>query len=155
MSNDFILNAAIWITFATKMRGILTDLDPSISETRKNVNLISNTVTKHCILFGIALVMNQGFYVVGIYGDLANAYDSYAWYAFLLYSIRALENIVNVVVLWLILRVNYGKYIGLCGYCHNCVAKCCFKNIDSKIVSENPYIEWDSMGDESNDPVLN
>ena len=61
------------------------------------------------------------------------------WWKNFVYSERALENIVNVIVLWLILRVNYNKYICLCGCCHKCIGKCCFKNMDTINMVDNPY----------------
>ena len=54
-------------------------------------------------------------------------------------SAFTLEVTINVLVLWLILRVNYDKYIGACKYCHIGMAKCCIKNVDSIRVVENPY----------------
>ena len=91
---------------------------------------------KHAILFGIAIFINQLFYAINIV-----AYFHYTvWTSYCLsYMAAALETLVNVLVLWLILRVNYDKYIRLCKCCHIVCAECCFKNVDSRVVSMNPY----------------
>ena len=140
MCVDFMLNIIILIIFATKMRHTIFSIDVSelTIQAQKNVNLIENTVIKHCILFGIAMIINQGFYSIGFYMAFAHKWGVKQWKD-LMYSIRALENLVNIIVLWLVLRINYNKYIRLCGPCHKCIGKCCFKNTHH--VMDNPYFE--------------
>lgn len=72
-------------------------------------------------------------------------------------SLQSFEVTVNVLVLWLILRANYNKYISLCKWCHICVAKCCFKRVDGNKIAQNPYstllIGNQSSFSQSNNPV--
>ena len=92
----------------------MRNIDPSISmEAQKNVNAMSNVVAKHCLLFGSAILFNQGFLVTvfvstfmhngvaDVASDIAVGYAASAEYA------------VNILVLWLILRTNYDKYVSL------------------------------------------
>ena len=105
------------------MKNTVSGADTTVSmEIQKSVNLISNTVTKHCVLFGIAMIMNQAFLVVDLHGNATNSFI-YSWYKQFAFSVRALENLVNIAVLWLVLRINYDKYICLCGSCHRCMGK--------------------------------
>ena len=160
MGGDFVLNVMILSIFIKKMRRIISDVDSTLSQaTEQNVNLISNTVTKHSLLFGIAMIMNQAFYAVSFYGVIANAWRHTGFKDFV-YSTRSLENIMNVTVLWLVLRANYNKYICLCGCCHKCIGKCCFKNMDSKAICDNPYIKLAAedrqlMVEQSSGPSIN
>ena len=138
---DLILNVTVFTVFISKMRRMITDIDASLSrEAARNVNLISNTIIKHSILFGVAMIINQSFYSVCVYGDTLVLW-TYEEFKDIVYSVRGLENIVNIVVLWLLLRVNYDQYICFCGCCHRCIGKCCFKDIDSKQLEINPYLE--------------
>ena len=158
MSIDFVLNVTILIIFAAKMKTTISEVDETLSmQMEKSVNLISNTVTKHCVLFGIAMIMNQAFLVVDLHGNATNSFI-YSWYKHFAFSVRALENLVNIIVLWLVLKVNYDKYICLCGSCHRCMGKCCFKSIESDTIVENPYYEYVELEEsdiQSTSPVLN
>ena len=154
MINDFALNVIIFIVFTIKMKNMISDVDPTLSDAiQRNVNLISTTVVKHCILFGIAMILNQAFYIMNVVGNTTN-FLTQTWWTNLVYSVRALENVVNVLVLWLVLRVNYNRYIFLCGCCHKCIGKCCFKGSDTSTIIDNPYFELEDVA-ESNSRVLN
>ena len=55
MTNDFMLNMTIFI-----MKQMVKDVDVTSSESaERNVNLISNIVVKHFLLFGIAMIIKQ------------------------------------------------------------------------------------------------
>ena len=140
MCTDFVLNLAISVIFALKMTSLISNVDPLFSnEAEKNVNLIANTVIKHCLLFSIAMIVNQGFYTIGFYRDFTQTHTPKFGNIFL--SITALGNIINIIVLWLVLRINYDIYIFVCGSCHKLIGKCCFKDIDSTAIVNNPYVE--------------
>ena len=133
------------MVFASKMRHMIIDVGPSLStQVERNVNLISHTLIKHSLLFGIAMIMNQCFFIADLYLGIADAYED-IWFLYIVYSMRSLENVTNILVLWLVLRVNYEKYICLCKPCHKCIGKCCFKNVDTRIMVENPYFELDKV----------
>ena len=149
MCVDFVLNSTILVIFAKRMRSMISHIDPSTSKEAQNkVYLISNTVIKHCALFGISMIINQGFYTFYLSWRVLKLPVYSNFYGTLSYSIRAFENISNVIILWLMLRINYDKYICLCGCCHRCIGRCCFKNIDTKAISDNPYIKF-----KEDDPV--
>eukprot|EP01084_Bolivina_argentea_P276728 472246_1 len=138
---DFILNVIIFTVFICKMQQTISNIDPSVSQQiNKNMNLISNVIIKHFILFGMAILSNQLFFL----NQVIYYFSSEEWdipYVTRTFSMRALECFINVLVLWLILQINYNKYICLCRRCHLCVARCLYKrNIDESVV-ENPYIQ--------------
>ena len=112
-------------------------IDPSLSkEAEQNVNLMRNVMVKHALLFGIAIFINQLFYCSDV---VTYFYESVLMWYCIPFMARAIETLVNVLVLWLILRVNYETYIGLCRCCHIGCGKCCFRNVDSMTVSSNPH----------------
>ena len=142
ISIDLSLNVFILLIFARKIKGIIQHIDPSISpEAQKNVDVMANVIAKHCLLFGMAILFNQGFLVtVFIYTFMPGGVASFASDIVVGCALTS-EVTVNVLVLWLILRVNYDKYICLCKCCHIGVAKCCIKNVDGTRVVQNPYYE--------------
>lgn len=149
--NDLALNVTILSIFTIKLKQMIAEIDASLSlQAEKNVNLVSHVIVKHCLLFGVAMIINQLFFTWNTYEVLASL-EIYIWHLYVGYSIRAIENVTNVLVLWLVLRVNYDKYILCCGRCHKCVGKCCFKNTDAGSIDDNPYFELRGVT-ESNDP---
>eukprot|EP01084_Bolivina_argentea_P089821 161972_1 len=138
--NDFILNLFILILFARKMRNTAINIDSTFSElAKKNKNLITNAISKHSVLFGIAIFVNQGWFASHLYRAFSGDYN-FVVDKCLPYSIRALETVANVLVLWLVLNINYNKYICLCRCCHLCVGKFCFRYSDESLL-HNPYYE--------------
>ena len=136
---DVILSVFILILFVYKMRQTVNNIDPSLSkEAEQNVNLMVNVIAKHVLLFGSSIILNQGFYVAIQIQVTAPRFTIANFYC-APFVIRAVENFANVTVLWLMLRANYDRYIKICRSCHICIGRCCFKNIDSKVVSANPY----------------
>ena len=147
---DLILSVFILLIFICKMKKTIINIDPSLSkEAEQNVNLMANVITKHSVLFGIAIIINQGFYLsIFLYNTKLTSYHENITTQFVVlvgycipFGVRAIESIANVLILWLLLRINYDRYIGLCKCCHLCVGKCCFKNIDHKSRVNNPYRE--------------
>ena len=62
--DDFVLNLSILAIFVRKMQQTTTKFDRSQNElVELNMNLLENVVTKHFVLFGIAIFSNQLFYV--------------------------------------------------------------------------------------------
>ena len=141
MCIDLILNLTILTIFVKKMRSMISNVDASLSNAaQRNVNLMSNIVVKHSVLFGMAMIINQAYFSIALYGDISDLWRL-IWFRDLAFSVRALENIVNIIALLLVLKINYEQYICLCGSCHRCVGKCCFRHIDSKTISDCPYLE--------------
>ena len=138
---DLLLTPCILIIFILKMKKTIINVDPSLSkESEKNVNLMTNIMTKHAVLFGIAIFINQGFYMTLIYDHFVNDYTVIS-YVSATYGIRSIETLANTLILWLLLRINYEKYITICRCCHILIGKCCFKNIEFNPAVDNPYQE--------------
>eukprot|EP01084_Bolivina_argentea_P259547 437951_1 len=133
--NDFILNSFILCIFIYKMRKMIVNIEPT---TIKAAVLISS-MTKNCILFGFAIVVNQGFFAAIMYDVLSGGSTGYMHVIVdycIPYCSRAIETITNICVLWLILQINYDKYINLCKCCHLCVARCIIgKSISSHSIN--------------------
>ena len=116
-------------------------IDPLLSEqAERNVNIITNVMIKNSILFGMAIIFNQCFYGSLLYMYLSDQYSSVTFRYSLPYSLRAIETISNIYILWLNLRINYRHYIHICKWCHLCASKC-FQHQDIQTSLENPYIE--------------
>ena len=149
---DLILSGFIYTIFVYKMKNTIINIDPSLSKAaEQNVNLMTNVITKHCVLFGSSLLVNQGFYamlVVWNIGDNQGGNDpNHAILRIILapFTVRTVENVTNVLILWLLLRINYHRYIKLCKCCHLCVGKCCFKIVDNETGVQNPYRELEEL----------
>lgn len=141
--NGIVLSLFVWSIFITKSKQTIFGIDPAASTlARKNVNIMMNVVAKHSLLFGIAMAFNPG-YLVTVFLSATEIIMKGGYYSeFAVYGTaiaQTLEGFINVLVLWLILRKNYKKYIRCCKCCHICVAKCCFKNVDSKQIVADPY----------------
>ena len=137
VANDFMLNLIILIIFVVKMKRTIRNIDPSLSSlAQKNVNIMTDSVVKHSLLFGMAVITNQMFITLLLW----RRYDQSVNTNWVDMS-QVFEVIVDVIALWLILRGNRNKYICLCGCCHVCVAKCCFKKVDTNTVGNDPYTE--------------
>eukprot|EP01084_Bolivina_argentea_P135124 238162_1 len=136
-SNDFILNVFIFSLFIYKMRKTVISIDPLKSEEAlTKTNVMTSVIIKHCILFGIGIALNQGYFIIHLYETFTDKY-AFLMYQCLGYSARAIQTVATVVVLCLVLRINYNKYICLCKSCHLSIGKCCFKR--RKITLDNPY----------------
>ena len=124
---------------------MIVNINPISTPEEVNANVLSNTVVRHSLLFGITMIINQSFFSMWIYINTDNLLDTmyFLQVQYLLWSLRALENLVNVLVLWLILRINYHRYICLCKYCHAFIGKCCFNSVDRDTMINNPYLELD------------
>ena len=99
-----------------------------------------SVVTKHSILFGISLIVNQGFtateYISSYLED--GGMLSFIGDVITVFTIT-LDCTVNVIVLSLLLRANYNKYMCLCKWCHIRIWTCCFKDVDINEGTQNPY----------------
>eukprot|EP01084_Bolivina_argentea_P180779 312321_1 len=134
---DFVLNVALLIIFTRKLTTLVHSITVDSDAAVNNVHLITNVVIKHSILFGIATIMNQSFILS------ESILPQGLIFSVIIYSLRAVENITNVLVLWLVLRINYDKYICICRYCHVCTGKCCMKN--KNVSLENPYVSLQDL----------
>ena len=129
---DSIINILFFIVFIHQMMQTVTDLDIESTMYQK----ITNILTKHMVLFGIAIITNESWF---LYMFIA----TYSGFNFVEnisgYEARAMETMVNVIALWLVLNINHDKYIFWCRCCHLTVSKCCIKKrIDEKAL-QNPY----------------
>ena len=136
-STDFILNTTLFIIFWMKLRYSIIDEILTIDYQNK-VNLMTNILTKHSILFGIGIIANQllfGYMIV----HYANKHDhTIENDRIVLYIVRALENFIILCVLRLVLEIYYDQYICLCKCCHLCVGRCCLRTED--VMINNPYV---------------
>eukprot|EP01084_Bolivina_argentea_P290283 498582_1 len=130
MTNDAFLNITLFILFIYKLRSVsiasesMSDISNAITfQTTKTLHLI----TRHSLLFGVAILSNQLFYtsgyIISFYPTTNNVLIG------IVYQLRALENIVNVMVLYLSMTINNEIYRNICSFCHNNVMKCCTKSV--------------------------
>ena len=145
---DFILNLSLTIVFIYKIKhkdsleGIeiaddyrLTSVASSNFDYSTDKRAIWNVLIKHCILFGIVLFINQSFYISIILSRLSIVKEVITTQFVQNHTIRSIENVVNIVVLWLVLKINNDKYICLCKCWHKCILKNCMKE-DPNMIRE-------------------
>ena len=132
---DFILNLSLFTLFIYKMKnkdsmeGIEIDDDgfefPDKFPQNDGRKAIWNVMIKHSLLFGIAILMNQTWYISSIINALILSDTNYPLILIRSYTSRAIENAMNIVILWLVLKGNNNRYIYLCKCCHQCILRFC------------------------------
>eukprot|EP01084_Bolivina_argentea_P308797 534052_1 len=135
-----MLNVMLFVIFWYKMKKSIVGIKYN-TDTENYIDLILNVTTKHIVLFGFAIIINQSFFSYVYYWthklryhiENINSIND----ATTIYILRAAECVTNVFVLWLILRINYNKYICCCKSCHFCIGKCCMNIHGDPII--NPY----------------
>ena len=144
--DDFLLNLSLFILFIHKiknkdsMEGIEVADDVSSFGTDDEYNdkskvIIWNVMIKHCVLFGISLFLNQVWYLANIINALATT-ESITNFSLLLikdYTARSVENLINIIILWLVLKINNDKYVYLCKCWHSFILKYCMKEDPNNI----------------------
>ena len=144
---DFLLDACLFILFIYKIRNrhsiegieIADDIIMSRQsiDQYNNKKSIWNVMIKHCVLFGVALFLNQSWYIINV---LDNSDITLSWALVRGYSVRAVENVVNIFILWLVLKVNNHRYIWLCKCWHKCILRFCMKE-DPDIIREGFVVD--------------
>lgn len=136
-SADLILNISFFVIFWQQLKKTASDIDIQ-SNMYQN---LANVLTKHIVLFGIAIITNQLFF---IWVMAFTWYDTkYTLFAVIIaYGVRSFEIFINVIILWLVLNINYGRYIHCCRCPHVFIAQCCVQNNEMPL--QNPYRELES-----------
>ena len=138
---DFILNISLLYLFIDKLKQILQvrllfssdvyrlindDINSQEEEDHDSTQSrdLLRLMTRHAILFGIAIITNQVWYITVLvqYNQNINFYLSH-------FCFRTLENTANVIVLFLGLKANWNCYMCLCGCCHRNIQTCFIKAI--------------------------
>ena len=125
-------------TFWCQLKRTVVDIDIQ-SNIYQN---LANVLTKHIVLFGIAIITNQFFFV---WIMAFSWYDNPKYMLFTLiiaYCVRSMEICINIIVLWLVLNINYRRYIYCCRCPHIFVAQCCVKSNEKAL--QNPYQQLES-----------
>lgn len=133
MLNDALLNIVLFILFIYKLRQIsisTQSLSDDISNISFQTNKTLHIITRHCVLFGIAILSNQLFYtsgyIISFYPPTNNVLIG------IVYQLRALENMINIMVLYLCMTLNSDLYQKLCSICHTQLMKCCGTSIQRR-----------------------
>ena len=118
---DFILNLSLFVIFVHKiynkdsMEGmeIADDISTSVSQggINEDKKAIWNVMIKHCMLFGIVLIVNQAWPVLVIIDILIVDANNFPYILARDYTIRSFENVTNIVILWLALKINNDIYV--------------------------------------------
>ena len=148
---DFILSLSLFILFIYKLRnkdsleGIEIADDLSLFNQGSEYDhdgrgAIKNLMVKHCVLFGIALIANQFWYIAAIIAEVTTLTNDWAIDLITFYIFRSVEVWIINIVLWLVLKVNNDKYICLCKCWHLCMLKYCMKE-DPNIIREGFVVE--------------
>ena len=119
MTNDALLNVILFILFIYKLRQI-SIVSQTFSDDQNNISYQTNktlhVITRHCVLFGIAILSNQLFYtsgyIISFYPPTNNTLIG------IVYQLRGFENMINVTVLYLSMALNNDFYQKICSICH-------------------------------------
>ena len=138
---DLAVSGFVLVIFVRKIKNTMSDIDPTTSlKAEQSVQVMTNVVAKHGLLFGIAIAFNPPYLVMITMNTYIGIGGFYSFFTDIGTAItQSIEGAVVVLVLWLILRINYERYICLCKFCHICIARCCFKGVDSERIVDNPY----------------
>eukprot|EP01084_Bolivina_argentea_P023302 43452_1 len=103
--------------------------------TKISKNLI-DVIVRHTLLFSVAIITNQLFFIALVISFLST---NETWYLFVF---RSIENLTNVMVLFLSIGKNKKIYYFVCKYCDKCVRKCCESATASQL-RKSIYVKLD------------
>eukprot|EP01084_Bolivina_argentea_P277604 473990_1 len=112
----FVLNISLFCLFYQKVIKIVSDTDLYVD--RPKHDRLLQLIDKHTKLFGIGMIANQCFYIGIILEQYFRSDKNYAKIMLILFNIRALENLCNGLVVWLMLNINTAFYLKICGCCN-------------------------------------
>ena len=161
--NDLILNITLTVLFINKIKTLVVtefevsmdadtqiERDSEITFNKRQYKMI-NLITKYGILSILIIVLKQEFNL---------------WYLFQLVvldtsnenvavgcSLRGVENVINVVILYIGLHFNGNLYERLCGKCHRCCLKCCTRRLKGQIRKMSMY-SYKRMNDSDDEQDL-
>lgn len=149
---DFLLNVSLLYLFVSKLKEILQvrllncDIYSIINESSQNDSIdedasqqsadLLRLMTRHTILFGIAIITNQIWYIT----VLIQTKKDYNFYISD-FCFRALENLCNCIVLFMGLKKNLKCYMCICSCCDKKMEKCFIRRIQKKLDEANGNIE--------------
>ena len=132
---DLVLNTSLLFIFVCKLKQILQlkyNIDPSVYSALvshkgegSQPHELLKLMTRHTILFGIAIITNQIWSISVLLQLNRNINLIVSNFCF-----RALENTANCMVLFLSLKANEKWYLWLCRICHTQIQNCFIKSLD-------------------------
>eukprot|EP01084_Bolivina_argentea_P197046 337728_1 len=128
-ANDFLLNVSLFILFYYKLKQTIVQIQ-TWNENESSINNSSanlfDVMTKHSVLYSLAIITNQ-FFFVGVmlmcFTDLGHEHFSVG--LIMIMILRSIEDLINVLALWLVLPHNKNVYSMCCCTCHRCVSAVC------------------------------
>ena len=141
---DFMLNLSLFTLFIYKIKNkdsmegmevVVLNKQSIDYDYNSDKKAIWNLMIKHCVLFGIAIISNQTWYINSIIGYTNPKGSPLEYKIAESYTARSVENVINIVIFWLVLKVNNDKYVCLCKCWHSCILKYCMKE-DPIIIRE-------------------
>eukprot|EP01084_Bolivina_argentea_P194808 334331_1 len=148
--SDLILNLTLFILFIYKLKthpSLKGRIIDDITNYNKQV-MMFNVMIKHIVLFTPVIVLNQLFYISTFF-QTGHSRDPFPILLTTTYSMRTLENISTIFILWLTLRMNKKKYICLCKCWHVLAYKYYLKSneLSDKIsIHDNDGAETTNLG---------
>ena len=85
-------------------------------------------ITIYTVIFGIAILTNQlflGSLFTGLYFEVLQPYT---------YLFRSVENMANIIVLFLSVKINHHYYHRICGSCHKGIKICCINDTEKSLI---------------------
>ena len=133
LGNGVSISIFVLAIFVRKIKNTMDNIDPLTSlKAEQHVNMMTNVVAKHGLLFGIAILINPLYLIIIALSTLDVIGGFYSFFTDIGTALtQSIEGTVIVLVLWLILRINYDKYICLCKGCHFVNTIILFEQIES------------------------
>lgn len=137
MGLDCTLNTSLLILFIWKLRDVLSmklvnfgivrvtgsELASHGVYEEDNIFRLFTLITRHTLLFGIAIITNQMWSIGLILAD-GIYHNKHYPNPFTIFCFRSLESTANCIALLLSFKTNEGLYIKCCKCCHNKFEKC-------------------------------
>ena len=154
---EFLSDVSLWFIFIYKIKnkdsmegmenindnhGSYYSISEDIDTEDHHINdkrSIWNVMIKHCVLFAIAISSNQSFWVTTLiltYHQPLRRNFGTSRLLIVRWMARSVSSVVNIIILWLVLKINNEKYICLCKCLHTCVLKNCMKE-DPNVIAKD------------------
>ena len=136
--NDYTLNTPSmqsrnitsfsWSSSLTANKSVIGDV-----ELDQHQSKFMRVITRHTLLGSFVIFANQLFWMGYIYDVYIIRDITINLYPAICYSLRSTENLINIMVLYLSLKINDNMYFKLCALCHKGCYKCNVKQTQRTI----------------------
>ena len=142
---DFLLNTSLLLLFIAKLKELLATIllhcdEHKLNEPQSVITAMASklllTMTRHCILFSFAILVNQCWYILVLLQMKYQIVLHVTTFCF-----RALAMFSNCVVLLLSFNRNLPTYLMMCGFCHRSLQRCFECCIKAQLRKQDKFLD--------------